>query len=270
MGDNLGTVTHSIPKKSQTMAEISEFLGIPVTGTTAGSSVPRIFFSDIASQMGTEVKGTMPATARIIIESNGLLWHPDFSSENSPSGGGGTVTALGLLQVKNAVLAWLGKEIEPLPIPMPVEEWQPNPNWRELKDALPKEALDVATRPDAEKFRLLVLNAYDDTCVITGIRTTAAIEVAHIVPYYGKESDQVQNAIPLRSDIHKLFDRGLIKINYDSNKNKYVVNIHELIYQDYSMFDGNFLISPDDFYFSPSRPAFVIHNDLHKALWATI
>lgn len=270
MGDNLATVTHSIPKKSKTMAEISEFLGIPVTGTTAGSSVPRVFFSDIASQMGTEVMGTMPGTARKIIESNGLAWHPDFSSENSPSGGGGTVTALGLLQVKNAVLVWLGKAIEPLPILMPIEQWIPNPDWKELKDTLPREAQDAATRPGAEYFRSLILDEYDETCAVTGIRSTAAIEVAHIVPYYGTSSDQVQNALPLRSDIHKLFDRGLIKIFYDEDKNKNLIKIHELIHQDYSMFDGNVLNSPDNYYSSPSRLALDIRNELHKSLWATI
>lgn len=108
----------------------------------------------------------------------------------TPSGGGGTVTAIGLLQVKNAVLEWLGKPIDPLPAEVIFDEWAPNVDWKEMRMTLPKELREVATRPGAGDFRDLVLTEYDSQCAITQNKTVEAIEVAHIVPYFGPESDE--------------------------------------------------------------------------------
>ena len=84
------------------MKEITELLGHSQIETTVGSSIPSVFFSDIAAVMGIPITSGMPSMAKRIIENAGLIWMSEFSSENAPSGGGGTVTTLGLLQLKNA------------------------------------------------------------------------------------------------------------------------------------------------------------------------
>ena len=270
MGDNSSVMTRNLPKKSQIMADISNLLGIPEIAPTVGSSIPSIFFTSIASEMGIHTVHGMPAMARKIIESAHLDWHEEFSSELAPSGGGGTVTALGLLQVKNAILVWQGSSVEPLPTEITFEEWKPDENWEELRNSLPKTEQDVTTRPGATAFREIVLTEYDNQCAVTGIRSVEVIEVAHIVPYYGVKSDEVQNAIPLRSDIHKLFDRGLLKIYYDVSARKYIVLIHDYVRDDYWDYHEKILIVPKDSLSSPSKAALIEQQKIHKRMWQII
>ena len=267
MGDNSGTVTRSIPKKSQTMREICQLLGISEMSTTIGSSVPRVFFSDIATQMGCQELGTMPLTARAIIEMSGLDWHDNFSSEQTLSGGGGTVTALGLLQVKNAVLVWLGDSPISLPENIELDQWKPHENWKSLRESLPTETQEVTIRPGASNFRELVFAEYDNFCAISGFRVPSAIEVAHIVPYYGELSDEVQNAIPMRVDLHRLFDQGLIRVIFDDLKAAYIVLTHPTIMNDYQEFNGVELKIPKDLLAMPSKLALEVKNEIHESIW---
>ena len=267
MGDNSGTVTRSIPKKSQTMKEICELLGISEMATTIGSSVPRVFFSDIATQMGCQELGTMPLTAKAIIEMSGLDWHDDFSSEKTPSGGGGTVTALGLLQVKNAVLIWLGDSPIALPANIKLDQWKPHENWKSLRESLPTETQEVTIRSGASNFRELVLTEYDNFCAVSGFRVSTAIEVAHIVPYYGELSDDIQNAIPMRIDLHRLFDQGLIRVIFDDLQGKYIGLTHAAIMNDYQEFNETELKIPKDPLAMPSKLALEVKNNIHKSIW---
>lgn len=61
-------------------------------------------------------------------------------------------------------------------------------------------------------FRSLVLDAYQNTCAITGEHTTPVLEAAHILPYSEHGPHSVNNALLLRSDFHTLFDRGYITV----------------------------------------------------------
>ncbi len=270
MGDNSGNMTRNLPKKSQIMTEISQLLAIPEIAPTVGSSIPSIFFTSIASEMGIHTVHGMPAMARKIIENSHLTWHDEFSSELAPSGGGGTVTALGLLQVKNAVLVWQGLDPEPLPTEIVFEEWKPDENWEELRNSLPKSEREIITRPGASIFREMVLTEYDNQCAVTGYQTVEVIEIAHIVPYYGPDSDEIQNAIPLRSDIHKLFDRGLMRIKYDNSTRKYLIFIHDYVMDDYSDFHEKKLILPHDSLSNPSKSALLEQQNIHKRMWQII
>ena len=65
-----------------------------------------------------------------------------------------------------------------------------------------------------DHFRVTVL-AEDRCCVLTGEDTTAALEVAHIVPVADEGADVIQNAVTLRADIHRLFDSGCFFIGTD-------------------------------------------------------
>jgi hypothetical protein len=215
------------------MREVSQLLGMPEISTTAGSTIPRIFFSDIAAHMGLEQSGTMPVMARRIIEANNLTWSDSFSSENTVSGGGSTVTALGLLQVKNAVLAWLNLDFEDLNFAESISEWEPAFDWIQKKSELERMESTIVNRPGAQEFRAKVLKEYENRCAVTGSTCLETIDVAHIVPYHGIESDHVQNAIPLRADLHRLFDRGLIRFDYSHPKTEILIQIDNQIREEY-------------------------------------
>lgn len=64
-------------------------------------------------------------------------------------------------------------------------------------------------------FRVLVTDAYQRRCAITGERTLPVLEAAHIKPYASSGPHLVQNGLLLRSDLHKLFDLGYLTVTPD-------------------------------------------------------
>lgn len=69
-------------------------------------------------------------------------------------------------------------------------------------------------------FRRTVLDAYGDTCAVTGLRIVngggrAEAQAAHIVPVADGGHDIIQNGIALSATAHWLFDRHLISIGED-------------------------------------------------------
>ena len=77
--------------------------------------------------------------------------------------------------------------------------------------------LAVATvRSGQSEFRKQVLAHYKERCCISGCGETAVLEAAHISPHSGPASDRVENALCLRVDIHRLFDKMLLAVNPDS------------------------------------------------------
>jgi putative restriction endonuclease len=61
-------------------------------------------------------------------------------------------------------------------------------------------------------FRVLVIDAYQRRCAVTGEKTLPVLEAAHIRPYASQGPHQVSNGILLRSDLHKLFDVGYLTV----------------------------------------------------------
>lgn len=69
-------------------------------------------------------------------------------------------------------------------------------------------------------FRGIVLDAYDQTCAVTGLRIVngggrAEAQAAHIWPVEHGGPDIVQNGIALSATVHWLFDRYLISVDAD-------------------------------------------------------
>lgn len=64
-------------------------------------------------------------------------------------------------------------------------------------------------------FRVLVTDAYNRKCAISGEKTLPVLEAAHIKPYSESGPHFISNALLLRSDLHKLFDVGYITITTD-------------------------------------------------------
>ena len=64
-------------------------------------------------------------------------------------------------------------------------------------------------------FRVLVTDAYERRCAVTGEKTLPVLEAAHIKPYALHGPHRVSNGILLRSDLHKLFDLGYVTVTPD-------------------------------------------------------
>jgi putative restriction endonuclease len=61
-------------------------------------------------------------------------------------------------------------------------------------------------------FRVVVTDAYQRRCAITGESTLPVLEAAHILPFAEQGPNEVANGLLLRSDFHKLFDLGLVTV----------------------------------------------------------
>ena len=70
----------------------------------------------------------------------------------------------------------------------------------------------VIARPEQRRFRREVLRAAQFRCLLTGERTREALEAAHIVPVEHGGGEVVTNGFCMRTDVHRLFDAGLIRI----------------------------------------------------------
>jgi len=70
----------------------------------------------------------------------------------------------------------------------------------------------VKPRLGQSSFRVMVTEAYERRCAITGENTLVALEAAHIVPYAGDGGHDVRNGLLLRADFHRLYDDGLVSV----------------------------------------------------------
>lgn len=61
-------------------------------------------------------------------------------------------------------------------------------------------------------FRLLVTDAYQRRCAVTGERTLPVLDAAHIKPYAELGPHRLDNGLLLRKDLHALFDAGYVTV----------------------------------------------------------
>lgn len=73
----------------------------------------------------------------------------------------------------------------------------------------------IQPRLGQASFRLAVLDAYGGACVVTTEHSLPALEAAHIKPWREGGQHEVPNGLPLRRDIHRLFDLGFVSIRPD-------------------------------------------------------
>lgn len=64
-------------------------------------------------------------------------------------------------------------------------------------------------------FRLAVTDGYGRRCAVSGERTLPILDAAHIRSYAAGGGHEVSNGLLLRTDIHKLFDRGYVTVASD-------------------------------------------------------
>lgn len=77
-------------------------------------------------------------------------------------------------------------------------------------------------------FRVVVTEAYQRRCAVTGERVLPVLEAAHIKPYGESGPHRVDNGILLRADLHALFDRGYMTVTPEMR-----VEVSRRIHDDY-------------------------------------
>jgi hypothetical protein len=82
-----------------------------------------------------------------------------------------------------------------------------------IKDVRKRIRASIVQRQGQGLFRRRLLEAYGRRCAITGCATEAVLEAVHITPYLGKAANDLTNGLLLRSDLHTLFDLGLIGVD---------------------------------------------------------
>lgn len=112
-------------------------------------------------------------------------------------------------------------------------------------------------------FRVVVTDAYQRRCAITGEKTLPVLEAAHIKPYAEEGPHSVNNGLLLKSDFHTLFDGGYITIDTD-----FRIDVSRRLHEDYGngkdyyKYHGEkLLILPEKQIELPSKEFLEWHNE---------
>jgi putative restriction endonuclease len=77
------------------------------------------------------------------------------------------------------------------------------------------DSVPVRPRLGQGSFRVVVTDVYQRRCAITRERVLPVLEAAHIKPVKDGGRHETANGLLLRSDIHRLFDRGYVTVTPD-------------------------------------------------------
>jgi putative restriction endonuclease len=108
----------------------------------------------------------------------------------------------------------------------------------------------IRLRRGQPAFRAALLAAYGRRCAITGCAVEDVLEAAHITPYLGNLTNHVSNGLLLRTDLHTLFDCGLLAIE---PRGRTVVVAEALKNSSYVNLVGKALRNPKEAASAPSR-----------------
>jgi len=132
-------------------------------------------------------------------------------------------------------------------------EFKPN-NIRDTRDRI---SASIVRRNGQSIFRKRLLKIYKNKCAITGSDAEQALEAAHIMQYKGEDTNHPSNGILLRSDIHTLFDLGLISI--DTSQMTVLIS-PALMNTTYKKYAGKSLYLPENKTEMPNKDALDIHR----------
>ncbi len=90
-------------------------------------------------------------------------------------------------------------------------------NVDRVAEESPRYGAQVEVRPRLGQglFSLAVRDAYKGACAVTREHSGPVLEAAHIVPYSRGGQHNVRNGLLLRSDLHRLYDRGYVTVTPD-------------------------------------------------------
>jgi len=126
-----------------------------------------------------------------------------------------------------------------------------------ITDARDKVLRAITRRQGQPGFRQMLIAAYGGKCAITGCDAIEALEAAHIMAYRGLETNHPTNGLLLRSDIHTLFDLGLIAVNADDFS---VLVASQLLGTVYGEYVGRPVTLPADPQLRPNRTCLEQHR----------
>jgi putative restriction endonuclease len=108
-------------------------------------------------------------------------------------------------------------------------------------DARQRVLVSIVRRRGQQKFRKLLLETYDSRCVVTDCQVSEVLDAAHILPYRGAHTNNPSNGLILRTDLHNLFDLGLLAIDPVSRT---VIVASRLSGTEYQQFHGQKIKQP--------------------------
>jgi putative restriction endonuclease len=111
-------------------------------------------------------------------------------------------------------------------------------------------------------FRLLVTDAYERRCAVTGERTLPVLDAAHIKPYAASGPHDLRNGLLLRKDLHALFDTGYLTVtpSYELRVSRRIREEYENG-RDYCALDRRAIRMPQPSGAAPSREFLEWHGD---------
>lgn len=126
-----------------------------------------------------------------------------------------------------------------------------------IKDDRKKIAMQIHARRGQKRFRKKLLDTYNRKCAVTKCEIIEMLEAAHIYSFKGSETDKIPNGILLRSDIHTLFDLGLITINPEN----YFIKVSNKIMKDeyYAELNNKKINLPERTEDHPSQDSLIHH-----------
>lgn len=121
----------------------------------------------------------------------------------------------------------------------------------------------ITPRLGQASFRLAVLDAYDGACAVTNEHSLPVLEAAHIRPWKNGGRHELSNGLPLRRDIHRLFDLGFVTVRPDLRfavspalRDAYANG------RTYYALDGHTIATPAVVHANPSRELLEWHGDV--------
>lgn len=111
----------------------------------------------------------------------------------------------------------------------------------------------IRQRVDQGAFRIMILNNYNETCAITGIKDSRLLVASHIIPWKDRKDTRLnpENGICLSALYDKAFDQGLITIRPDdytvmvspSLKDKLTRNVYQ---DNFGQIENNKITLPEE------------------------
>jgi hypothetical protein len=119
-------------------------------------------------------------------------------------------------------------------------------------------------RDGAVTFRRDLLRAWRTRCAISCIGVTPVLEAAHIFPYLGTATNDLRNAILLKSDLHILFDAHLLSIEYADDA--LIVRISKsLMPTAYARYNGRSINLPAELAHQPAAEVVQYHFEKFRS-----
>jgi hypothetical protein len=127
------------------------------------------------------------------------------------------------------------------------------------QDAVPRVPREVLQRLGQGAFRARAVQLFGGECAVTGTSHPAVLQAAHIIPVADGGTHAGANTLLLRSDLHNLFDLGLLTVT----RGLKIKVSGDITDPEYRSLDGARVQEPA----GVERKAFLAALDKHRARW---